>query len=167
MNDFRSLNKVVELVDAEPYLAVLEQRFAVPRAVFDGYLIFRANATIVSIVRHDLKLPRSPDPVALGMPFFYADMRHPRPTSAAVLKFGCLAGRNVVDLDDRRVADFVFGREIPLDDNDDAGVDGPGWVIGRHRGSPIGIGRCWQKDGELMLQGMVAKAWAAQLDPWD
>lgn len=164
MSAFHTLDEVVDLVDAEPYLAILEQRFAISRAVFDNYLVFRANATIVSIARHDLRLPRAPYPVALGMPFFYANMRHPRPTSAAVLKFGGFAGRNVVDLDPQTVVDFVFGREIPIDG--DTSVDGPGWTIGRHRGSPIGIGRCWQQDDSLVLQGMVPKVWAAQLgDP--
>ncbi len=146
-------------------LAVLEQRFAISRTVFDDYVVFRSSRSILSLVRRDLRVPNAPDPVALGMPFFYADMRHPRPTSAAVLKFGNHATRNVLDLDDEQLIDFVFGREIALDDAAAAGVDGPGWVIGRHRGSPIGIGRCWDQDGTLVLRGMVPKVWAAQLAP--
>lgn len=159
----RSLDEVVEAADMEPYLDLLERRFGIPASVFDDYLAFRASAKILRIARRHLRLPRAPDPVALGMPFFYAAMRHPRPTSAAVLKFGCHATRNVLDFDDRRLADFVFGREIHLD-QDAGGIDGPGYVIGRHQECIIGIGACRRQDGGLVLQGMVPKAWAAQID---
>ena len=161
MNDSRAIGEAVEVMDPAPYLAILERRFAIPSTVFDDYLTFRANAKTLSIVRRDLRLPPAPDPTALGMPFFYLRMRHPRPTSAAVLKFGHHATRNVVDLGSQRVLDFVFGRQIPL--GVAAGIDGPGWVIGLYRDSPIGIGRCWEQDGTLVLQGMVPKVWAAQL----
>ena len=162
MSRGRTVTEVVEAVDPAPYLAILEQRFGIAPGIFDDYIVFRANASTLAIVRRDLSLPRAPDPVALGMPFFYPRMRHPRPTSAAVLKFGEHATRNVLDLDDPEVLDFAFGREIVL--GAAAGVDGPGWVIGRYRGSVVGMGRCWQADGRQMLTGMVPKAWAAQLE---
>ncbi len=157
--------------DPTPCFALLEQRFGIPAAVFDDYLALRANASTLSIFRHGLDVPQAPSPRAVGMPFFYTKMRHPRPTSAAVLKFGDLATRNVLELDDRaspqrganeRLMDFVFGREIVLDEGD--AVDGPGYVIGRHRGCVAGIGACWRRDGELVLKGMVSKAWAAQIE---
>ena len=98
------------------------------------------------------------------MPFFYSKMRHPRPTSATVLKFGDHATRNVVELAPEQIVAFVLGRELVLEPSQIADIEGPGWVIGRHQGSPIGIGGCWQEDGGWWLKGMVPKAWAKQID---
>ena len=164
--DARTVAEVVDLVDPGPYLDVLEERFGIVKATFDDFLFFRPKTSTLSIVRRDLLVPHIPDPMTLGMPFFYANMRHPRPTSAAVLKFGVYAKRNVLDFGASQVMDFVFGREIPLDSDDIDRLDGPGYVIGRHHGSIVGIGACWQQDDGLVLTGMVPKVWAAQLgDP--
>ena len=161
---FRDVAEVVETVDPAPWLALLEERFGIPAVVFTDYLVFRAKAQTVSIVRRGLRLPLRPEPVAVGIPFFYANMRHPRPTSAAAIKFGRHAGRNVLDLDEQRLMDFVFGREIHLDSKDSSAIDGAGYVLGRYRGSVIGLGHCREDSGGLVLRGMMPKAWAAQID---
>ncbi len=157
-------HRAFETADTALYLAILEQRFGIPAALFDDYRTFRANASILSIVRRDVRIPPSPAPRALGMPFFYSKMRHPRPTSATVLKFGDHATRNVVELAPEQVMPFVLGRELVLEPSQIALIDGPGWVIGRHQGSLVGIGGCWQEDGEWLVKGMVPKAWAQQID---
>ena len=162
-----ALGAVANAVEAEPCLALLEQRFGIPRAAFDDYLAFRSSSRILQIVRRDLRVPPAPESVALGMPFFHIDMHHPRPTSATVVKFGAHATRNVLDLDQDRMMDFVFGREIPLTGDDAARIDGPGYVIGRGRDCIVGIGRCRRQDGKLTVQGMVSKAWAEQLEEPD
>ena len=162
MSEHRRVTDVVDAVDAEPWLAILEGRFGIPRDVFADLLIFRANRSTLQIARRDLELPRRPDPVAVGIPFFYLKMRNPRPTSAAAILFGARADRNVLDLDEARVADFAFGREIPL--GEDAGIDGPGYVIARFRGSVVGLGHCRAEGDGLVLKGMMPKAWASQLD---
>ncbi len=159
-----SLAGAANAVEAGPCLAMLERRFGIPRGVFDDYLAFRANAGTLSIVRRDLRVPAAPESVALGMPFFHIDMRDPRPTSGAAVKFGALATRNVLELEGRRTMDFVFGREIALGDGEAGQVDGPGYVIGRGAGCLIGVGRCWEEGGRLVVKGMVSKAWAEQLD---
>ncbi len=165
MSDLRSVAEVVDVVDPEPWLAILAERFGIPRRIFADHLVFRARASGLSIARRDLELPRRPEPAAVGIPFFYFGMRHPRPTSAAAIRFGAHAERNVVDLDERRVTDFVFGREIPLRDEDAARVDGAGYVLGRYRGNVIGLGHCREdEEGGLVLKGMVPKSWASQLD---
>ena len=161
-----NLAAATDAVEARACVALLEQRFAIPRAVFDRHLTFRANAGTLAIVRRALRVPQAPNPTGLGMPFFYLGMRHPRPTSAAVLKFGEHARRNVLDFDRARVMKFVFGHEIALDAGDAGRLDGPGYVIVRHRGCVVGIGRCHSQDGGLVLKGMVPKAWAAQLPPY-
>ncbi|MCP3963453.1 MAG: RNA methyltransferase [bacterium] len=162
----REVAEVVEEVDPEPYLAVLQERFGIPRSLFEGHLVFRKKngrktAGRLGIVRRDLRLPRRPEPLAVGIPFFHAGMKYPRPTSAAAVAFGHHARRNLLDLDDRRVMDFVFGREIRIDE---ALIDGPGYVLGRHRGDVIGLGVCRHRDGALVARGMVPKAWASQID---
>ena len=165
MSDPRSVAEVVDAVDPEPWLAILEERFGIPGEVFADHLLFRANRSTLGIVRRGLELPRRPDPAAVGMPFFYLRMRNPRPTSAAAIRFGVHAERNVLDLGESRVADFVFGRDIPL--GGDTEIDGPGYVIARFRGSVVGLGHCRDEGDGLVAKGMVPKAWASQLDDPD
>ena len=164
MSDHRTVAEVVDAVDPGPWLEILERRFGIPPEVFAGHVLFRANRSILSIARRDLELPRRPDPVAVGIPFFYLKMRNPRPTSAAAIRFGAHADRNVVDLGEENVADFVFGRDIPLSGTEAAAIDGPGYVIARLLGSVVGLGHCRAEGGGLVLRGMLPKAWASQLD---
>ena len=77
------------------------------------------------------------------------------------MAFGHHARRNVLDLDDRRVLDFVFGREFQVDNEV---IDDPGYVLGRFRGDVIGLGLCQHRNGSLVARGMVPKAWASQID---
>ncbi len=153
-----------DIVDPGPYLALLEERFGIPHAVFEDHLVIRAGSRRLSIVRRGLCTPGVPEPAALGMPFFHVKMRHPRPTSATATRFGTHATRNLLDLEGRQLMDFVFGREIALGKAEAARLDGPGYVLGRAGGSVLGIGVCWRQDGGLVLKGMVPKAWAAQID---
>lgn len=164
-DETRDVARVVETVGEEPWLEVLTGRFGMPREVFADYLVFRRTASSLSIVRRGLRPPLAPEPASIGIPFFYLGMRHPRPTSAAAILFGPHATRNVLDLGDDRVPDFVFGREISLEGDDAGAVDGPGYVLGRYRGDVVGLGHC-RREGErgLVLRGMVPKAWAAQID---
>ena len=82
----RSPAEVVDPIPGKPYLDLLEERFGMPRDLFDGYLFYRRNKDGVWIVNRDLRAPERPDPHVMGMPFFRVDMRFPRPSTNTVIR---------------------------------------------------------------------------------
>ncbi len=159
---FRALEEVVEAVDAEPYLAILEERFAIPRQTFAGHLVFRPNSKHLAIADRRLLVPDGADLLAVGMPFLYVRMASPRLTTAAAIAFGGAARRNAVDLDAREVEGFVARRELTLRAEEAAKCTGPGWVLARYRGAVVGLGRAKTSEAGLVLEGMVPRSWAAR-----
>lgn len=159
---FRPLREVVDPLDPEPWLALLEERFAIPRETFAGLLIFRPNRKHLAIADGDLLVPVGSEPLALGMPFVYDRMRSPRLTTGAAVRFGAAARRNLVDLDGDEIEDFLARREVLLRPEEAAKCSGPGWVLARHRGLVLGLGRAQGRDGGLVLVGMVPRSWAVR-----
>ena len=159
---FRALADVVETVDAEPYLRILEERFGIPRETFAGYLVFRPNSKHLAIAGRDLVVPEGAETLAIGMPFLYVRMATPRLTTAAAIAFGGAARRNVLDLDDAEADEFVARRTFPLRAEEAAKCTGPGWVLARHRGMIVGLGRAKASEAGLVVEGMVPRSWAAR-----
>jgi NOL1/NOP2/fmu family ribosome biogenesis protein len=159
---FRALAEVVETVDAEPYLAILEERFGIPPKTFAGHLVFRPNSKHLAIADRRLVVPEGAETLGIGMPFLYVRMATPRLTTAAAIAFGAAARRNVLDLDDAEVDDFVARREFPLRSEEASKCTGPGWVLARHRGMTVGLGRAKASEAGLVVVGMVPRSWAAR-----
>jgi len=161
---FHPVAEVVEPLDPAPYLAILEERFGIPPHRFDRYLIFRPNAKRLAIVDRQLRVPAGVEPLAIGMPFFYVNMRDPRWTTAAAVAFGHLATRNLIELDDRELTAFLTRRDLPLRPEEAARCTGPGYVLARHRGMVVGMGRAWEaEEGGLVVRGTVPRSWPARL----
>ncbi len=159
---FRALGEVVEVVEAEPYLAILEERFGIPRETFADHLVFRPNSKHLAIADRRMLVPAGADWMGIGMPFFYFRMRSPRLTSGAAIAFGAGARKNAVDLDEPEVEDFVARRTIPLRAEEAAKCTGPGWVLARHRGVVVGLGRATAGEAGLTIEGMVPRSWTAR-----
>lgn len=155
--------ELVEAVDAAAHLAELERRFGIPRRLFDDFVVFRANAQRLSIVDRRLRLPPSPEPLSVGMSFLYFRMERPRLTTAAAVRFGAHATRNLAELDHDEALDFAYRREIVLRPASAATIDGDGYVLARHRGLILGLGRCRHEDRGAVLYGMVPRSWRAHL----
>ena len=159
---FRPVTERIEALDPTPWFETLEERFGIPPEVFAPYLLFRSNSKLVSIVNRDLELPQRPDVRFLGTPFVY--LKHRRMTTAATVRFGVHARKNVIDLLEEQVEDFVRGRSFDLAPGQDIHLDGPGYVITRFRSLILGLGRHFPAEGAI--QGMVPRSWVPMfLDP--
>ena len=164
---FRWVGEGLNCVDSEPYVAILEERFGIPRAHFDDLLVFKPNRAWLSIVRRDLLVPTMPKAAGVGMPFFYPDLVHPRPTTSTTIRFGVYAKKNILDLDrlspaddpTAAIQDFVHRRPIVLDAKARAHLESPGYVIVRHLGLVAGLAHCKVVDDEWRLTGMAPKTW--------
>ena len=137
---WRPVAEAVKEVDATPYLDLMDRRFGISPSAFERYVFFQPNKDGVWIVNRDLQAPVRPDPHVLGMPFFRIDMRFPRPSTNAVLKFGHLATRHRLELEDPEIAAALYRRSLSLDADRVSGFEGNGYVILFYRGRPLGLG---------------------------
>lgn len=151
----------LELVDPAPYLDALEERFGMPRAAFDDYLVFRSSTKRVSIVRRHVVLPERPAPQTVGMPFYKTKSKHPRLTTSAALKFGHLARRNTLDLSRNETMELILEGEIRLSPERASASEGTGYVLPRYGGHVLTIAFFRAETG--LLIGAVPKLWSAAL----
>ena len=174
----RPVHEVVRPVDASAYVGLLVQRFGMAPELFEPYVFYRPKPDGVWMVNRDLRVPARPEPHTLGMPFFRTDMRFPRPSTNAALKFGAAATRNVVELEDEEVAQALFRRDVALGSRA-LKLEGNGYVIVRCRGRALGLGY-FAPHPEMPERGVLKthcpKAWTAKLGiqppaqrpmPWD
>lgn len=154
----------VEAVDVSDELSQIEERFGIAADSFDDFVVFRPNSKWLALVNRDLQLPQRPAVMGLGMPFLYPDMRYPRLTTAAAIRFGHLASRNVIDLDDiATLRDFIDLQVVTFDPQDHPSITGPGHLLVRHRGLILGLGNCRRDTPQWTLLAMVPKAWREML----
>lgn len=154
----------VQEVDVSEELAQIEERFGIAAKGFEDFVVFRPNSKWLALVNRDLELPQRPAIVGLGMPFLYPDMRYPRFTTAAAIRFGHLASRNIIDLEDAEVVRrFVGLQEIPFDPLDHPAITGPGHLLVRHRGMILGLGNCRRDTPSWTLLAMLPKTWRDML----
>jgi len=159
---FRPVGEVVAEIDAAAYLAILEDRWGIPGEAFADQLIFRPNRKWLAIVDRRMLVPVDAEWLAIGIPFLYDKMRDPRLTTAAAIKLGSLATRNLLDLDRAELGEFLARRDFRPRPEEAAKCTGPGYVIVRHRGLVAGLGHAWTDAGELTVRGMVPRSWQAR-----
>lgn len=151
--------EVLPIVDARLYIGLFEERFGVPPETFREYSFFRANAQAIWIVRRGLQLPARPTPYAVGMPFYYYRLHHPRPTTPAALRWGHLASRHLADLREEQVMPFVDYQDVPHDAAQEAAFSRGYWLM-RYRGRLIGVGLATTDDADRpVFRALTPKFW--------
>jgi hypothetical protein len=164
-DDFRvAAEEQLPIVDARLYLALFEERFGIPAELFKEYSFFRANAQAIWIVRRGLPLPARPAPYAVGMPFYYYRLRHPRPTTPAALRWGHLATRHVTELDGEQIGPFIGYQDVSHRPDQAAAFSRGYWLV-RYRGQLLGVGLATTDDqGRPVFRALTPKYWRLRLD---
>jgi NOL1/NOP2/fmu family ribosome biogenesis protein len=112
-------------------------RFGVPADTFDGYSLWEKGKGKVWALPRDLQGPIAVE--ALGLKILRTRQEHWKPTTDAVQRFGPLATKNVVELDDEQAATFLAGEDQDVDWDGDWG-----YLIAAHDIAggvePIGVG---------------------------
>ena len=156
------VEEVVQPVDGLPYFELVEQRFGIPLSVFEPYLVFQPNKQNLWIVDRALRIPPRPKHYTVGIPFFYVNMRFPRLTTLAAVKFGQDAIRNVFDARGDEPAMLLHRHEIRIDEERGRSMSSCGYVMLRHHGLPIGLGFFHPEDDGDWLRGMVPRSWVVR-----
>ena len=127
-----------EQATREEILDFWEDRYGVPRSVFDDHSFWERGSGKIWIFRGD-----APSPVeieGLGMTFLRTRQEHWKPTTDAVQRFGGHAEECVIHLDEDQAAAFVAGEDQEIDE-----WDGDwGYLIVSHdiagEPEPMGVG---------------------------
>ncbi len=147
--------EVAELnwVDGQPYLEYLEERFGIPRSVFEGYRFFRANAKSIAIINEDHRIA-APLHFA-GVSFVHTNMKYPKLSTAAALAFGKYVTRNVAQLDRFQAEDYLKGKTLyDVVENLDEG-----YVFVRYADITLGVGVFFKHENTTELRSSFPKAW--------
>ena len=114
-----------------------EERFGVPQETFEGYTFWEKGAGKVWAFADEAATPQRVE--SLGMCVLRTRQEHWKPTTDAAQRFGRLATRNVVELDEETAKAFLAG------ETQEVAWDGDwGYLIAAHdiAGAiePIGVG---------------------------
>lgn len=135
-----ALSEHVELVEREPWLNIIEQRFGIPADTFEEYALVRPNTHSLHLVAADHLPPERPAPQVIGMSFMRTRMKHPKLTTAAAMSFGHLAGRNTVAADRRQADAFLHRQPFEAQPEQLEECTGPGYVLVRIEDAVLGVG---------------------------
>ncbi|MFC6836479.1 DUF7122 family protein [Halomarina ordinaria] len=114
-----------------------EERFGVPRDVFEGYSFWEKGSGKLWAFAGDVSAPTEVE--ALGMTFLRVRQEHWKPTTDAAQRFGPHATKNVVHLEEDLARRFVAGETV------DPEWDGDwGYLVVTHdlagNPAPLGVG---------------------------
>ncbi|HET6569729.1 MAG TPA: hypothetical protein VFG50_17310 [Rhodothermales bacterium] len=150
------------LADSErvSWLRLLEERFGIPPATFDGYTLLMPNPKYLCIVPDDHRPPGDPEPGSTGMVFLRTGTRHPKLTTAAALAFGHAATRNVIAVDREGAEAFLNRKPVEVSAEAARHCTGLGYVIARHADFILGLGFYRPAESGGVLNSLFPKAWA-------
>jgi NOL1/NOP2/sun family putative RNA methylase len=139
----------------------LAQRFGMARQTFDGICFLTRNGREIYAVACDHRPPLKPV-YSTGLPLIHMGMRNPKLTTAGAVHFGSAARRNVVDLDRRRLEQYLLRQPLRLTDRQCRGCTDNGYVLVGHRGAVVGVGD--YRQGENALISYYPKRLSAAAD---
>lgn len=128
------------LEDEARWWSLLEERFGLRQDMFPDFMLYAPNQRALSLIARDHALPTQPAPMSAGLPFLHTNMKYPKLTTGATLAIGHLATRNVLELEPAQVDAFFRREPVTPTSEQEAGLEGPGYVIARHQGITLGLG---------------------------
>lgn len=150
----------VEIVDRQPWLSLVSERFGIPEQSFDDYLVVRPNRRSLHLVPRDHQPPTRPAPQIIGMSFLRTRMRFPKLTTAAAMTFGPLASQNYVQADRAQADAFLSRQSFVIDAAQADACTGIGYVLVRVDEIVLGVAFFRpDDDGGGEVQSFFPKAW--------
>lgn len=140
-------------------LAWLEERFGLPRTLFDNYVLYRPDNRDIVLLSH-MDAPRAPATLlSMGMTLLRMHMKIPKPTTEAAMTFGHYATKHVVRIDHQQATAFIHGQSFALSLEQAQLCTSKGYVLVRYLANTLGVGFFHPaKDGGT-VRSLFPKAW--------
>ena len=141
---------------AEEVWSYLRRQFGMAPEAFSGYRLWHyPGRPTVWLAAESLVPEHEDDMETLGLPLLRRPLPRGLPTTAFLQRFGHLAGKNVIRVDEDAVIPLMRGESLPWDEG--VAKAGPRIVASK----PGILGRGWIKQGRLVLD--APKEWAKSL----
>ncbi|MFQ5709089.1 MAG: methyltransferase domain-containing protein [bacterium] len=151
-------------VDSEPWFEYLHAYFGLAPQVFHDYFLFKANGKSVSIANKDLAPTVRPLVHTAGISFVKTNMKYPKLSTAAAMKFGHAASQNVVEVSEQQAADYLSGRSFAVENEQGCFAHEKGYVIVRREGVPLGVGMLVETNAAAVVHSLFPKAWRVKFE---
>ena len=134
--------------EPEQIAALLEKRFGIAGAVFEGLCFLTRNKRQVFVATSDHR-PTVEPPAATGLPLLHLSMKTPKLTTVGAAFLGPHARHNIIDVDaDQRIR-YLTRRSFPVRRSQLAETTEDGHVLIRYDGAVLGVGRLRQAQMEV------------------
>ncbi|HEX7072110.1 MAG TPA: hypothetical protein VF190_14960 [Rhodothermales bacterium] len=139
---------ILEGAARDAALRPLVERFGIEPQTVDSYTLRQAGRKYVTIDTGS-EPPTSLRIESRGIPFLRVNLPYPKPTTGAIMLFGHLATRNVVDLTHDEARRYVRREDLGMDGaSSEATLTKPGYVIVRWGSVTLGLALLLE-DGRL------------------
>jgi hypothetical protein len=138
--------------------------FQLPAGWRDGLDVIRWGGRYQHLASVDHDPGPVPPPELVGLPGAGVQVSPPKLTTAAAMRFGDRAARQVVDLEPEQAQAFIRRETSTLGAGQCAQLESPGYAIVRLRGFAIGLGAVKRADGGFRLASLYPKAWVGNAE---
>lgn len=145
------------LVERQPWLGVVTERFGMDTAVFDDYDLIRWSQRGVYLLSKGQQLPSKPHIESPGLFFMRSGTRYPKMTTSAALQLGRYARQNKIDLTPAQTKAYFQRQTITVSKAQAAACTSTGYVVLCYRGFSLGLGLFHSKSSQV--ESLFPKAW--------
>ncbi len=149
--------RVEKMIETEPWLGIVTERFGIDPAVFDDFDIVRWSKRGVYLVSRDQQLPLQPRLDSPGLFFMRDSGRYPKMTTAATMLLGQHATRNRIELTTIQAQAYLQRQTITPSAAQTANCTDTGYVVVCNRGYSLGLGIFHAKSNQV--ESHFPKAW--------
>ena len=149
---------LAKMVESEPWLEIVTERFGMDTAVFAKLSIVRWSHRGVYLVNQGQQLPTRPRLDSPGLFFMRVGSRYPKLTTAAAMLLGQHATRNWVELTLEQAKAYLQRQTITPSPDQTANCTGTGFVVIRFRTQPLGLGLFHASSNQI--ETLFPKAWS-------
>jgi NOL1/NOP2/fmu family ribosome biogenesis protein len=132
--------------------------YGLPENVFADLQLVHAGNRLRLLTR-DHARPETPPPVVSGLTLTRDRADRPKLSTQAALTVGAQATRNVIDLDRGELDAYFEQDEWAVDGSRLKTCDGPGHVMIRHAGHPLGIAALRNRANVWIIDSLFPKGW--------
>jgi 16S rRNA C967 or C1407 C5-methylase (RsmB/RsmF family)/NOL1/NOP2/fmu family ribosome biogenesis protein len=132
--------------------------YGLPENIFADLQLVHAGNRLRLLTR-DHARPETPPPVVSGLTLTRDRADRPKLSTQAALTVGAQATRNVIDLDRGELDAYFEQDEWAVDGSRLKTCDGPGHVMIRHAGHPLGIAALRNRANVWIIDSLFPKGW--------
>jgi NOL1/NOP2/sun family putative RNA methylase len=148
--------------DADDMFEMLQDRFGIERAAFNGLQLFEKSGRDIYAAADDHRPPQLASCIS-GLPLFHMHFRFPKPTTSCAAAFGQMAERNVIEASQGQLQDYLARRSFALTKDQANACDGSsGYVMVRFQNAVMGVG--YYDKGEGAVASLFPKSRARRSD---